>query len=238
VGTPIVRREHLDVLGVAAAVRPEELDLKVGKLDTSVGVRQIVVLGPSAHVIPIAAGPAVAVRPAAVGLLEEHLIFTAKVLLEAHALDMRALFDQALRSAEICPIELRVVNQLTLTGKAVVKCLSWFVIWGSMRFKEFAPSLGEGHELGPGFPIDGGDVPNQPLRSEVFEVAVPQIRGTVALVAEVIDRDYPKCADRGECANLGAAQVVLFVADRHGLPLESARQVEALREDIARIDRI
>jgi hypothetical protein len=128
-GAAVVRREDLDVLDVAPAVRPEELDLEIRKLDSSIGVREIVILSPSAHVVAVAPGPAVAVGPASVRLLEEHLILPPKVLLEDHALDVSALFDQALRSPEICSIELRIVNQLALTGDAVMKRLTGVVVW-------------------------------------------------------------------------------------------------------------
>jgi hypothetical protein len=92
-GATVVRREDLDVFGVAAAVRPEEFDLKIGKLDSSIGVWEIVILRPPAHVVAIAPWPAIAVGSASIRLLEEHLVLTSKVLLEDHALDMRALFD-------------------------------------------------------------------------------------------------------------------------------------------------
>jgi hypothetical protein len=128
-GAAVVRREDLDVLDVAPAVRPEELDLEIRKLDSSIGVREIVILSPSAHVVAVAPGSAVAVGPASVRLLEEHLILPPKVLLEDHALDVSALFDQALRSPEICSIELRIVNQLALTGDAVMKRLTGVVVW-------------------------------------------------------------------------------------------------------------
>ena len=235
-GAAVVRREDLDVLDVAPAVRPEELDLEVGKLDTSVGVREVVILGPSANVIAISSRPAVAVRPAAVRLLEERLIFAPKVLLEDHALDVRALFDQALRTPQICSIQLRVVNQLTLTGEAVMKRLSWIVVRGSVRFQEFASSVGQRHEVSAGFPIDRSDMANQPFGAKVVEVAVPQVGSPVAAVPEVVDGNHAKCAHGRERAHLGAAQVVLLVADRHGFAVEAARQVEALSKDVARID--
>ena len=95
-GAAVVRREHLDVLGVAPTIRPEELDLEIRKLHSTVGVREIVILSPSTHLIAVAPGPAVAVRPAAVGFLEEHLILAPKVLFEDYAINVRALFDQAL----------------------------------------------------------------------------------------------------------------------------------------------
>jgi hypothetical protein len=115
-GAAVVRREDLDVLGVAPAVRPEELDLQIGKLHSSVGVWEVVILGPSAHLVAVAPRPTVAFRPAAVGFLKEQLIIAPKVLFEDHTLDMRALFDQALGGPQISSIDLRVVNQFTLSG--------------------------------------------------------------------------------------------------------------------------
>ena len=85
----ILSYDHLDVLDVAPAVRPKGLDLEVGKLNASVGERKMVLLGPSAHLFAVLRGPSIAVRPAAVGFLEEHLIFAPKVLLEDYALDVR-----------------------------------------------------------------------------------------------------------------------------------------------------
>ena len=50
--------------------------------------------------------------------------------------------------------------------------------------------------------------------------------------------DNPKCAYGSERAHLGTAQVVAVVADGHGLASRPSRQVEALREDVARIDSV
>ena len=77
---------------------------------------------------------------------------------------------------------------------------------------------------------------NQPFGAEVLEVAVPPVGGPVAAVAEVVDRDHAKGADRGQGASFGATQVVALVAHGHRLAIESARQVEALGEHVARVD--
>jgi hypothetical protein len=70
----------------------------------------------------------------------------------------------------------------------------------------------------------------------MFEVAVPEVRVPVAVVAEVIDWDHAKCTHGRQRANFRAAQVVAFVADGHGLTIEPAWQVKALGKDVARID--
>jgi hypothetical protein len=72
----------------------------------------------------------------------------------------------------------------------------------------------------------------------MLKVAVPQVGGPVSVAGEVVDRDDPKCPDGCERAHFGAAQVVLLITDRNGLPVEASRQVEALREDVARIERL
>jgi hypothetical protein len=237
-GAAVVRREHLDVLGVAPAVRPEELDLQIGELNSPVGMREIVILSPSTHLITVAPGSAIAIRPAPVGFLEEQLIFAPKVLFEDHALDVRALFDQALGGPQIGSIKLRVVNEFTLTRESIMERLSWIVIWRSMRFKKLSSALRERHEVGACLPIDGCDMADQPLRAEVIKVAVPQVGSPLAMVPEIVDRNYAKRTHGCERAHFGAAQIVLLVADRHGFAIEAAWQIEALRKDVARIDSV
>jgi hypothetical protein len=89
----VVRRDDLDVLGIAPAVWPEKVDLEIGKLNSPVGMWEIVILRPPAHVVAVPPRPSVAVSSASVRLLEEHLVLTPKVLLEDYAFDVRALFD-------------------------------------------------------------------------------------------------------------------------------------------------
>ena len=79
---------------------------------------------------------------------------------------------------------------------------------------------------------------NQPFRAEVVKVAVPQVGSPVAVIPEIVDRDYPKCPHGCERAHFGTAQVVLLVADGYRFAIEAARQCKALREDVARIDSV
>ena len=116
--------------------------------------------------------------------------------------------------------------------------LSRIVICGSVRFQKLSSPLSKRHEVGASLPIDGRDVANEPFRAEVIKVAVPQVGSPLDMVPEIVDRDYAKCPHGCERAHFGAPQVVLLVADRHGLAIEAAWQVEALRKDVARIDNV
>ena len=116
VGAAVVRREHLDVLDLAPAVRPEVLDLEVRKLDASVGVGELVILRPSANLVAVASGPAVAVGPAAVRLLEEQLVLALRSCSSITRSMCAPLLDQPLGGAQIGSIELRVVSQLALVA--------------------------------------------------------------------------------------------------------------------------
>jgi hypothetical protein len=116
--------------------------------------------------------------------------------------------------------------------------LSWVVIWRSVRFEEFSSSLRERHEVGARLPINGRNMANQPFRAEVVKVAVPQVGSPVVAVPEIVDRHNAKCPHGCQRAHFGAAQVVLLVADGHRFAVEAAWQVEALRKDVARSDRV
>src|SRR5512145_1609347 len=105
-----------------------------------------------------------------------------------------------------------------------------------MRFKKLSSALRERHEVGACLPIDGCDMADQPLRAEVIKVAVPQVGSPLAMVPEIVDRNYAKRTHGCERAHFGTAQIVLLVADRHGFAIEAAWQIEALRKDVARID--
>jgi hypothetical protein len=123
-------------------------------LDSPVGKWQIVILRPPAHVVAVAPGPAIAVGSSSVGLLEEHLVLTPKVLLEHHALDMRALLHQPLRRTKICPIELRVMDEFTLTEGPIMKRLSCGVIGDPVRLQKLSSPVRERHQIAASLAID------------------------------------------------------------------------------------
>ena len=70
----------------------------------------------------------------------------------------------------------------------------------------------------------------QSLRTEVLESHRATGRQLGLRAPEVIDRDYAKCPDGRQRAHLGAAEIVALIADPHGFPIESAWQIETLRE--------
>src|SRR3972149_1789283 len=67
------------------------------------------------------------------------------------------------------------------------------------------------------------------------EFAVARVQGLVEGVAEVVSRNDAEGAYRGERATLGAAEGVLTVAEANVLPVEAARQADAVDEHVSRL---
>ena len=102
----IVLRDDFDVLMMVAAVELV-LDPEVGKVDALIEVRQVMRARPCFDLILIAIGSAVAVRPAAIVLLQPFLVLALQLLFEDDSVDVRPSLAQALLLARIGAIELR-----------------------------------------------------------------------------------------------------------------------------------
>jgi hypothetical protein len=107
VSAAVVRREQLHVLVEFPPVH-FVLDAVVGEVDVLVKVRQIVLAGPVADLVLVAAWSAVAIRVVAIVVLQELLVLALQVLFEDDALDLEAVvlvsktsFLLAKRGAEI-----------------------------------------------------------------------------------------------------------------------------------------
>jgi hypothetical protein len=83
---------------------------------------------------------------------------------------------------------------------------------------------------------DGWNRLDQPLISEVSQVASVRVERAVLAIAEIAGRDDAEGADGGERANLRPAQPDVAVSCPHTLALGAARQVEVAREDISRFE--
>ena len=88
----------------------------------AVVVRELVLDGPAMDLLRGSIGPAVAVRLAAIALLQELLVFAFQLVIQDDAADGRAVFAEPFRVLEVGAIDLRVVRQLarTVDGKAGV----------------------------------------------------------------------------------------------------------------------
>ena len=85
---------------------------------------------------------------------------------------------------------------------------------------------------------DGRNGLDEPRVSEVPEIAPVRIERTVLAVAEIAGRHDAEGADRGQRANLRAAQPHVAVSRPDTLAFRAARQLEVAREHIARIERL
>jgi hypothetical protein len=78
---------------------------------------------------------------------------------------------------------------------------------------------------------------DEPLFTQVPEVAGTWICWTIVMIAEVTTGDHSKRAEGRQRTRLRAAQCVLTLALAHDLSLNAARQVEVARERPTRIER-
>ena len=109
VGASVVRRHHLDVERVIAAI-DVVLDPDVWELDMPLVVaRQVVLPRPVLDLQRIAVRPAVAVVAVSIALLQELLILALQVVLEDDAVDVRAFVAQALGFLDVGAIEFRIM---------------------------------------------------------------------------------------------------------------------------------
>ncbi|MFN2444511.1 MAG: hypothetical protein ABR606_02810 [Vicinamibacterales bacterium] len=109
----VVRREQLDTFVMFAAV-DLVLDAVIGEVHLAVEVRQVVVARPVADLVLGAPWSAVAVRPVAVVVLEEFLVFTLQILLEDDAADLgvAVLISEAGFLLAVRRVQIRIVVDL------------------------------------------------------------------------------------------------------------------------------
>jgi len=112
----IVLGDDFDVPMMVAAVELL-LDPEVGKVDALVEVGQVVRARPFFDLVLVAVGSPVAVRPAAIVLLQPFLVLALQFLFEDDSLNVRALVAQALLLAQIGAIELCVMRQLAVGSR-------------------------------------------------------------------------------------------------------------------------
>ena len=135
-GAKIVFRDDLDVL-VSGASMQLVLDAEVGEVDRLIEVRQVMFARPLFDFAGVPIRSPVAVRPAAIRLLQPLLVLALELLLEHDAMDLRALFAQAFLFAQIGTIKLDIVRQFTGAADAVVEGLLASIVavrrWASGR---------------------------------------------------------------------------------------------------------
>ena len=104
----VVVGRYLDVLVILTAILIAVFDAQVGKLHPIVGgVRQVVLVRPVANLIGCPVGMAVVVVAVLVPLVQPSLVFALELVVEDDALDLSAVFVQALSLAFVRSIDPR-----------------------------------------------------------------------------------------------------------------------------------
>ena len=118
----VVQRLDLDIERSEMAVAVLIFDARIGELDVAVVVWKLVVDGPTMKLLRRSIGSAVAVRLAAIALLQELLVLALQLVIKDDTSDERAVFAQPFCVLEGRAIDLGVVHQLarTMDGKASV----------------------------------------------------------------------------------------------------------------------
>jgi hypothetical protein len=127
-GAAVMLRDHFNVFMSDVAFRILALDPGVGKVDTPIEQRQVVLACPGLDLFRLAVRPPRAVGPAAVPPLEELLVLTFQFVVEDNAPDASIAGTEALLCAKISTIDLRVVRQLARFAQTRIERLARFIV--------------------------------------------------------------------------------------------------------------
>jgi hypothetical protein len=216
----IVLRHDLDVLVLLASLE-FTFEAEVGRMDAVVEVRQVVFARPAFDFVRVAIRSSIAVRAAAIPLLEPLLILALELVFEHDAPDLRALVAEPLFFAQVCAIDLNIMRQLTRPAHAGVKgLLSRTVAVATMGFQEVVAACGQ--RQGALARVERRET-HQPFISQVTQVR------------QVAFGHHPKRSDGRKRPALVAFEFVPVFATHHDLPFESAGQFEPFEKYVSRI---
>jgi hypothetical protein len=158
------------------------------------------------------------------------VVLALELVIEDDALDVGAAFNQPRLGLFVRAIDLEVVFEFAGTHKAGVEPLMVLLVAVSMALEETAPLFREGHcRIAVAWHAGGFD---QPLFTQVPEVAGARISAAAVVVAKITTGDHPERANGCERSRLGAAQGVLAITVANHLALRPTRQVHVARERV------
>src|SRR5712691_11670405 len=141
-----------------------------------------------------------------------------------------------LSATHVRAVQLRIVGQLPCLGGAGIEPLRWFTVGYPMALEQLAPAFGQGDERRAAVAVNRRDAANEVLAAQMLQIPVTEIPRASGIIAEVARRHDPKRPDRRQRARLGPAHVVRVVLHIEPLALPPTGQVEAGREDVARVE--
>ena len=226
-------RHHFDVEGVVASV-DVVLDAHVGKLHVALVVaRQVVFPRPVLNLQRTPVRPAIAVVAIAIALLQELLVLGFQLVLEDDAVDVGAHLVQAFSLFEVGAVDFGVVLQFAGSLDAFVERLALSgVVLLAASVEQVVPFLRQRHD-GP-VSVEPDRV-NESRLPQMPQLATTRVERLVEGIAQVVGRNDPEGAYRGQGAALGAPEGVVVVPEPHVLSFEPTRQVDVPHEHVARL---
>ena len=219
----VVLRGDFDVLVVPSAIRFLVLNAKVREMDLLIEVREVVFACPTFDFLCRPVRVTVIVVAVPIALVQPGLVLALQLVVEDHALDVRAPLLKAFCFTLIGTIDLDVVLPFPLTFEPGVERLLVPVVAVSVTLQK-TPSLLRQHDRMVAIARDASGF-DQPLFAQMPQVAGAWIGRPIMVVSEVTTGDNPKRANGCERARFRPAQGVLTVAIANKFPLQSARQV-------------
>jgi hypothetical protein len=143
----IVRRDHLDVLASAAAIRLFVLDANVRKVQLVIEVRQLVLARPLPNLIGCAIRVPAVVVVVFAALVQPPLVLALELVVENDALDLRAAVQEAPLGVFVGAIDLNVVLQLAPAYEARVEGLRVIAVAVTVALQPAAALLGQDYRV-------------------------------------------------------------------------------------------
>jgi hypothetical protein len=231
---PIVFGDDFDVEVTLASIDVAIVDAAVRKMDLPFEEREVVVVCPLRDLAFVAVGPAVGIRSVAIAFVKPLLVLALQLVVEPHSLDLQATRLEPCRLAFIGAIDLRVVFELALAFEPGVERLTSISVAVAIRFQQ-APTTVREHDCLLAIAGNANRF-DQPLFSEMAEVAIANVARPVITIAEIASWHDAKGADRGQRPTLGSSQPVFTIARvADYFPVTTPRQVEAAGKHLTRI---
>jgi hypothetical protein len=200
-------------------------------VDVAVVIRQVVFASPPSDLLRFPIRASIAILLAPIPLVQEALVVALELVVQDDAVYSPAVVANALLGVDVGSVDVRVVSQFARLPETCVERLprlpGAFLV-APIRFEQVSATLGKD---------DGAVVRAEWTRTQqtlLFEVALGS-EGVVAAVMEIALGHDAKGTNVGEYPALGVVDLVHAIAFSHRAALTSARQVEILREHVARI---
>ncbi|OFW25018.1 MAG: hypothetical protein A3G21_16370 [Acidobacteria bacterium RIFCSPLOWO2_12_FULL_66_21] len=229
-------RGDLDVDVILVAVDVAILDAAVGEMDLVVEVRQVMVVRPLLGLARVTVRPSIGVRPAPVTFVKPPLVLALQLVVQPNTLDLQAPRLEPRRLAFVGAVDLCVVFELAFAFESGVEGLAGISVAVPIRFQQ-SPAAVCQHDRLLAITRDANRL-DQPLFSQMPEVAIAHIAGTVVTVAQLSRGHDTKGADGRQRTALGSPQRVFAIARiMDHFAVTPARQVEATRKHVTRVAR-